>query len=88
MMTDKPRISRVAFTPSVLVVSTPFSFTSAIVSGIQCCGDRLFGRGEYVILEHGVLASPLEQLVNSCVCGEGGGGGGDGATTVNQRIGY
>ena len=26
----------------------------------------MFGRGDYVVLKHGILVSPLEQLINGC----------------------
>ena len=66
VMTRAPRISGVMFTFSVLVISALFSFTPAIVPGIRCCDDRLFGLDDYAVLKHGLLVSSLEQIVNSC----------------------
>ena len=60
-MTGASRFFGITFIPFVLLFPTSLPFTLAVVSGIYS-----FGRGDYVILEHGVLVSSLEQLVNGC----------------------
>ena len=49
----------------ILTVMTSFSSIPALMPGFLRCSDCSFGCGNRVILEHGVLVPPLEELVNS-----------------------
>ena len=66
VMAGSLRLFGITLAPFVMIVSSPLLFISTVVSRIRCSGNRFFCCDDYVIFEHGILVSPLKQLINSC----------------------
>ena len=62
--TSTTQIFVVTLTPLVLIVPTLLSLSPTVGSRLRCASEHSFGHNDYIVLNHGVLLAPLEQLIN------------------------